>query len=233
MRAQRAGWIAVIVGLILAALLHPHFGPPMYEGAPPPEPPYRYMCPPPDLAASNQAPQSGQATLPIHIGEVPGGGTQTDDAQVLVFFGPGALRASSTAQTVTIRIDPVACGVPPPPGSQIRGNVYRIAATEDPGGAAPIIVRGYNVTMRYPPGPFTELQLYDGSTWHPLRSAIVGGRPYAGATATAFGEIAATAQPSGWLTTVLAVLESYGLLAFIIVFGGIAVAQEIRRRRRI
>src|SRR5207245_1769512 len=58
----------------------------------------------------------------------------------------------------------------------------------------------------------------------------------AGATPTALGEIAATA-PAGAggesLLTILArIVESYGLLAFIIVFGGIAVAQEIRRRRR-
>jgi hypothetical protein len=229
---QRAGWIAVIAGLILTGLLHPRFGPPMYEGAVGPEAPYRYVNPPGDLAASNQPALSGQTTLPVQNGEVQGGGVQTSDGQVLVYFGLGALRAASGAQTITLRIDPVTDPPPPPAGSQIRGNVYRIAATVDPGGAAPIIVRGYNVSMRYPPGPFTELQLYDGSTWHPLRSAIVGGRPYAGATATAFGEMAATAKPSGWLTTVLAVLESYGLLAFIIVFGGIAVAQEIRRRRR-
>jgi hypothetical protein len=98
------------------------------------------------------------------------------------------------------------------------------------------VVHGYNITMRYPPGPVKELQFYDGTSWHALRTTTVNGNPYAGATPTALGQIAATA-PAGAggesLFTILArLVESYGLLAFIIVFGGIAVAQEIRRRRR-
>ncbi len=236
MTARRVGKVALVIGLAVAVFLPSGPRPALFDGLPLPQEPYRYVNPPPDLASSNQPPGSGQATLPVENGQVPGGGVQTSDGQVLVFFGLGALRASSGAQSVTFRIDPVTDPPAPPPGSQIRGNVYRVSATEQPSGAAVTVVHGYNITMRYPPGPFKDLQLYDGSPWRPLRTTTVSGNPYAGATPMALGEIAATA-PAGAggesLFTILAhIVESYGLLAFIIVFGGIAVAQEIRRRRR-
>ncbi len=234
--ARRVGLLAVAIGLGLALAMHPSPAAPLFDGLPLPQAPYRYVNPPPDLASSNQPPGSGEATLPVENGQVPGGGVQTSDGQVLVYFGLGALRASSSAQSVTVRIDPVTDPPPPPPGSQIRGNVYRVGATEKPSGAAVTVVHGYNITIRYPPGAFKELQFYDGSAWSSLRSTTVSGNPYAGATPMALGEIAAT-SPSGAtgesLFTILSrIVESYGLLAFIIVFGGIAVAQEIRRRRR-
>ena len=53
---------------------------------------------------------------------------------------------------------------------------------------------------------------------------------------TAFGDFAATApagaQGPGILAFLGRYIEFYGILAFVIVFGVIAVVQEIRRRRR-
>jgi hypothetical protein len=234
--ARRVGTVALAVGLVVAVLLPSGRRPALFDGLPLPQAPYRYVNPPPDLASSNQAPGSGQVTLPVQNGQVPGGGVQTTDGQVLVYFGLGALQASSGAQSVTVRVDPVTDPPASPKGSQIRGNVYRVSATEKPSGAEVTVGRGYNITVRYPPGPFKELQFYDGTRWLSLRTTTVSGNPYAGATPTSLGEIAATA-PAGAggesLFTILArFVESYGLLAFIIVFGGIAVTQEIRRRRR-
>lgn len=234
---QRTGIIALGVGLVLALLLHG--GPPVavFDGiGPGPVTPYRYVNPPPDLASSNQPPQSGEATLPVQNGQVPGGGVQTGDAQVLVFFGLGALKASSAATSVTLRVDPLTDPPSAPSGSQIRGNVYRISATEEPGGASVAVVHGYNITVRFPPGPFKELQLYDGSTWRALRTSTMSDNPYAGAVLMTLGDIAATA-PAGatggsLISWVAGIVESYGLLLFIVIFGGIAVWQEIRRRRR-
>jgi hypothetical protein len=233
---RRAGLLAMAIGLGLVLAVHASPPAPLFDGLPLPQAPYRYVNPPPDVASSNQPPQPGLATLPIQNGEVPGGGVQTGDGQVLVYFGLGALRASPAAKSVTIRIDPVTTPPPPPPGNQIRGNVYRVSATEQPDGAAVTVVHGYNVTMRYPPGPFKELQFYDGSTWQPLRTSTVAGNPYGGASPTALGEMAATAPTGASGESLFAVLarivESYGLLLFIVVFGAIAVWQEIRRRRR-
>jgi hypothetical protein len=215
---------------------HARPAPPLFDGLPLPQTPYRYVNPPPDLASSNQPPEPGQTSLPVQGGKVPGGGVQTGDGQVLVYFGLGALQASTSAQSVTIRIDPVTDPPAPPSGSQIRGNVYRVSATEQPGGAAVMVVHPYNVTIRYPPGPFKELQFYTGSGWQPLVTSTVAGNPYAGASPAALGEMAATA-PAGaggesLLTILSRIVEGYGLLLFIVIFGAIAVWQEIRRRRK-
>lgn len=231
MKPRKAGWIAVAVGLGLASLAHSPNELPLYDGLPVPSP-YRYVSPPPDLGPSNQRPLPGEATLSVENGQVSGGGAQTGDDQVLVFFGLGALRASSRATSVTIRIDPVTDPPPAPRGSQIRGNVYRISGTEQPGGAPVTVVHGFNVTMQYPLGPLRELQFYDGSSWHALRTQVDITSRYVRATPTAFGEIAATAEPSGFLNALLGMIASYGLLAFLVVFGGIAVWHEVRRRRR-
>jgi len=230
------GSLALALGLVLALILHGRPPVALFDGLPLPEAPYRYVNPPPDQASSNQPPLSGQVTLPVTNGQVPGGGVQTGDGQVLVFFGLGSLRTSSSATSVTLRIDPLTNPPAPPSGSQIRGNVYGITATEQPGGAPVTVVHGYNVTIRYPPGPFKELQFYDGSSWHAVRTSTTGSNPYAGAVLTALGDLAATAPAGATGESLLSVLarivESYGLLLFIVVFGGIAVWQEIRRRRR-
>ena len=235
MSARSVGLAVLVLALVVAALAHPGASVPLFDGLPLPQAPYRYVSPPPDLASSNQPPESGQTTLPVQNGQVPGGGAQTGDGQVLVFFGLGALQASSTTQSVTVRIDPVTDPPGPPSGGEIRGNVYRVTATANPASATVSVVHPFNVTMRYPPGPIKELQLFDGSSWHALRTSLVSGNPYAGASPTAFGEMAATA-PAGARESILTILarivESYGLLLFVVLFGGIAVWQEVQRRQR-
>lgn len=226
-----------MIGLLVAALLHGGTHPPIYDGLPSPEAPYRYVNPPPDLASSNQPPFSAQATLPVDKGKVPGGGLQTDDMQVLVFFGLGALEVGREAQSVLIRIDPVTQPPSPPAGSQIRGNVYRITVVEQPSGTSAMVVTSLHVRLRYPPGPFEELQFYDGTTWHILPTLPAGsGSPYAAANPAALGEFAATApaggQRQGLLGILVGLLADYGLILFVIVFGALAVISEVRRRKQ-
>jgi hypothetical protein len=236
LKTRVAAWASLIAGLILVLVLHAHLSqPPIFDGLPMPQEPYRYVNPPPELASSNLPPEPGEATFPVMNGQPVGGGVQTGDSQVIVFFGVGTLQVSPSAVSVTVRVEPVKNPPPPPPGYQIRGNVYRITAAEQPGGA-PATAISYHLTMRVPPGPFKELQFYDGTSWHPLKTnRPPNGDLYAGAALTSLGEVAAVA-PAGAgdsIYTVLArYLETYGLLAFILVFGIIAVTQEVRRRRK-
>lgn len=235
---RRLGWSTLALGLLLAALAHGAVrAPALFDGLILPEVPYNYCHPPTNLTSSNQPPQSGQAAFPVLGGKVAGGGVQTGDSQVVVFFGLGALQVSAAASSVSVTVDPV-CNQPPspPPGFRMHGNVYRIAAVEQPGGQPARLNGTYNVTMRYPPGPSPQLQFFDGSTWHPLKTALAGGgNLYAGAALTALGEIAATAPQGAGADSVLTILArnlaSFGILALVIVFGIIAVIQEIRRRR--
>src|SRR5437773_230576 len=146
MTARRAGLAALTLGLIAAALLHGRMAiPPVYDGIIVPPEPYRWESPPPNLAAGNKPPLPGDVTLPIQNGQVAGGGVQTGDNQVVIYFGPGAFKA---------------------PG-------FGEYAASAPGGAA---------------GPTISSDL---------------GR----------------------------YLEFFGILAFVILFGAIAIFQEIRRRR--
>jgi hypothetical protein len=236
LKTRVAAWTALIAGLILVSLLHANRSqPPIFDGLPLPQEPYRYVSPPPELASSNLPPEPGEATFPVMNGQSMGGGVQTGDAQVVVFFGVGSLKVSPAATSVTVRVEPVKNPPSPPPGYQIQGNVYRITATEQPGGA-PATATTYHLTMRIPPGPFKELQFYDGTSWSPLKTnRPPNGDLYAGANLTSLGYVAGIA-PAGAGDSIYATLarylETYGLLAFILVFGIIAVTQEVRRRRK-
>src|SRR6266550_3188923 len=192
--------------------------------------------PPPNLKAGNKPPLPGEATLPVLNGQVAGGGVQTADSQVVIYFGPGAFKAPPGATSVKCTIEPDPNPPAPPAGVEIRGNVYRISCGGQPGG--PVTVAStYHLTLRFPPGAFKEIQYNDGSGWRALPTLRApGGDPYASVNAPGFGEYAATAPtgaPGDSLFTVLGrYVEFYAILAFVIIFGAIAVIQEVRRRRR-
>ncbi len=233
MIARRAGLIALALGLTAAALLHGRTAsPPVFDGIIVPPEPYRWVSPPPNLAAGNKPPQSGEAT-----GQVSGGGVQTGDNQVIIYFGPGAFKAPAGATSVKCSIVPETNPPATPAGVEIRGNVYRVACVGEPGGGPVTIVSTYHLTMRFPPGAFQEIQYYDGSSWRALPTLRApGGDPYASVNAPGFGEYAATAPTGAAGPSVFSdlgrYLEFYGILAFVILFGAIAIFQEVRRRRR-
>jgi hypothetical protein len=92
--------------------------------------------------------------------------------------------------------------------------------------------------LRFPPGAFQEIHYNDGSGWRALTTLKApGGDPYASVNAPGFGEYAATAPvgataPGDSILTVLGrYAPFYGILAFVVLFGAIAVVQELRRRR--
>ncbi|HEY4853255.1 MAG TPA: hypothetical protein VII22_20900 [Streptosporangiaceae bacterium] len=160
----------------------------------------------------------------------------TGDNQVVVTFGPGSVQAVAGSTSVVCTIEPVARPPAPPAGAEIRGNVYRLACVGLPGSTAVSIPDHFVVRLRYPPGPFDGIQLYDGQRWQPLAiTRDPGGNPWARVSIQAFGEIAATARP-GLGASILAALrqrpEVDALLALVIVFGVTGIVLEIRRRRR-
>ena len=237
MTGRRAGLVALALGLIAAALLHGRItAPPIYDGIIVPPEPYRWESPPPNLAAGNKPPLPGDATLPVQNGQVAGGGIQTGDNQVVMYFGPGAFKAPASATGVKCSIVPDPNPPAAPAGVEIRGNVYRVGCVGEPSGGPVTVVSNYHLTMRFPPGAFKEIQYNDGSGWRALPTLTApGGDPYASVNAPGFGEYAATAPtgaagPSA-VSDLGRYLEFFGILAFVILFGAIAIFQEIRRRR--
>jgi hypothetical protein len=240
MRGHRAGLAALVLGMAAAALLHGRLAtPPVYDGIIVPPEPYRWESPPPNLRAGNKAPLPGEATLPVTNGQVAGGGVQTGDNQVIIYFGAGTFKAPAGTQTVKCTIAPDPNPPPPPPGVEIRGNVYRIGCVAQPAGTSVTLNSSYHLTLRFPPGAFSEIQFNDGTSWRALPTLRApGGDPYASVNAPGFGEYAATA-PTGAAApgqSIFAALGQYapffGILAFVILFGAIAIVQEIRRRRQ-
>jgi hypothetical protein len=239
-RARRAGLAALALGLAAAALLHGRLGgPPVYDGIIVPPEPYRWESPPPNLRAGNKPPLPGDATLPVANGQVAGGGVQTGDNQVVIYFGPGTFKAPAGTQSVKCTIEPDPNPPAPPPGVEFRGNVYRIGCVAQPSGASVTLASIFHLTLRFPPGAFREIEYYDGTGWRTLATLRApGGDPYASVNAPGFGEYAATsptgaAAPGESVFSVVGrYLEFWGILAFVILFGAIAVIQELRRRRR-
>ena len=228
-----------MLGLAAAALLHGPGRPPVYDGFPPPVDPYRWESPPPNLAAGNKPPLAATVTLSVVGGQVEGGSLGTDDNQIAIYFGLGTFKAPPGTRTVSCTMAPDPNPPAPPPGVEIHGNVYRIGCVAQPGGAPVVVASGYHITLRFPPGAFSEIQYDDGTGWRalPTRRGATG-TSYASVTASGFGEFAATAPvgasaPSESLFGVLGrYAEYFGILAFVIIFGVIAIVQEIRRRGR-
>jgi hypothetical protein len=235
---RKAGILTLLAGLLAALLLHGRtVAPPIFDGIAVPPSPYHWESPPPDLRSGNVQPSGGESAFPVHNGQVAGGSLQTGDAQVVIYFGVGFLTVSSSAQSVRCTVTPLSSPPAPPSGTQIRGNVYSFQCVEQPSGAALTPHGTFHLTMRYPTGPFKQIEYYDGSSWHALQTTQAsGGNPFAGATPSAFGDYTATApngaQGPNILTFLGRYIEFYGILAFVIVFGVIAVVQEVRRRKK-
>jgi len=232
---RAAPWIAIALGLILAAALRgPAAHSPIFDGLPLPQPPYRYCSPPANLGSSNQPPLTGQGSLPLENGQLGGGTVRTADGQLTVSIGRDGLKASPDAARVTVRLDPVCDLVAPPPGAIILGNVYRIAAVEEPSGAPVVVARAYALILVYPPGPLGELEIYDGASWRPLPTRHSSFNSAASADLTMLGEVAAVAPVGGEtiLGLLTRLLQTYGFLAFITVLVAFGVVGEMRSRLR-
>src|SRR2546421_8289305 len=176
MPGRRFGLGALLLGLLAAALLHGRLGAhPIYDGIVVPPAPYRYESPPPNLANGNQPPLGGQATLPAPNGKVAGGGVQTDDQQVITFWGLGTLKAPAGASSVMCTIQPVANPPAPPAGMELRGNVYAIKCVGQPGNGEVTASTTFHLTMRIPPGTVNDIRYYDGQSWHNLTTLFAGG----------------------------------------------------------
>lgn len=240
MSSRRIGIGALTLGIAAALLLRGQLAsPPVYDGIAVPPGPYHWESPPPNLRNGNQPPESGEATLPVQNGQVAGGGVQTSDTQVIIYFGAGTFRAPAGATSIKCTIEPLANPPPPPSGSDIRGNVYRINCVGQPGNGLVTVSNTFHLTLRMPPGPANDIQYNDGTSWRRLTTLFAPqGDPYASVNGPGFGDYALVARSGaqssggGILDTLGRYVEFYGILALVVIFGVIAIVQEIRRRRQ-
>jgi hypothetical protein len=176
-RRRALAWGILIVSLYVAGgMLSGHLSPlarrPLLDGIIPPLP-YRWVSPPPELADSNLPPASGRSRIPMGAKGSQPAFMATDDAQVTLNAPKGAIPAHAGAEAVVMTIEPVdPAAVGGLPGHlTIKGNVYVIAATYQPGGdrvrrlAAPIVAIVTYPALTNDLGNHTLLVSPDGKRW--------------------------------------------------------------------
>jgi len=179
---------------------------PLLDGLAPPTP-YRWVNPPPDLAAGNKPPASTRFTLGLALEGSQLGAFSTGDGQVNLVLSQGAVppRSGQTGVEVTVDpADPAALG-PVPSGLVGAGNAYRIQASYQPSGAKVEALGGQSsVGLVYPllttavadTGGHQVLSSADGRTWEVLASTDTPGTHQVSARLTRTGYVMVGVPPS-------------------------------------
>lgn len=105
------------------------------DGSTPP-PVYHWVVPPAGATGAAAVPASGgHTTVALHGAGSAAAGFATDDGQVAVSLGAGAIGPLPGARAATLRVTPVRARALPalPDGLRVNGNAYRITATTVPG----------------------------------------------------------------------------------------------------
>jgi hypothetical protein len=180
---------------------------PLLDGLAPPVP-YRWVKPPPDLAASNKPPASLRASVKLTAGGSQIGAFATSDGQFNLVLGEGAVPARPGQTSVAVSVDPVdpATLGPAPPGLIVAGNAYRIQAAYRPSDARIDTLGGRSsVGLVYPllataianPSGHLVLASADGRSWQRLRSTDTPGTHQVSAELGTTGYVMVGVPPAG------------------------------------
>jgi len=179
---------------------------PLLDGLAPPTP-YRWVNPPPELAAGNKAPASTRFTVELQADGSRLGAFSTSDGQINLVLSEGAVppRSGQTVVEVAVApLDPATLG-PPPSGLLVAGNAYRIQASYRPSGARIEALEGQSsVGLVYPllatavadVGGHVVLSSPDGRTWKQLASTDTPGTHQVSAQLNTTGYVAVGVPPS-------------------------------------
>jgi hypothetical protein len=180
---------------------------PLLDGLAPPVP-YRWVKPPPDLAASNKAPASLRFSVELTATGSRLGAFSTSDGQLNLVLSEGAVPASQGQTSVAVSIDPVdpATLGPAPSELIVAGNAYRIQASYRPSGGKVTALGGRSsVGLVYPllatavadPSGHLVLASADGRSWQRLRSTDTPGIHQVSAELDTTGYVAVAVPPAG------------------------------------
>jgi hypothetical protein len=179
---------------------------PLLDGLAPPTP-YRWVNPPPDLAASNKKPASTRFTVDLGPGGSQLGAFSTSDGQVNLVLSEGAVppRSGQTQVEVSVEpVDPATLG-PVPAGLVGAGNAYRIQASYKPSGRRIDALAGQSsIGLVYPllaapvadPAGHLVLSSADGRAWERLRSTDTPGTHQVSAQLPQTGYVQVGVAPS-------------------------------------
>jgi hypothetical protein len=201
---------------------------PLLDGLAPPTP-YRWVHPPPGLAASNKPPAAGRFPLKLTATGSELSAFSTPDGQVNLVLSQGAVPTSPGQTGVLVTVQPLdPARLAAPSGLLVAGNAYRIQAAYRPSGRT---VRAFggdsSVGLVYPllsapignPAGHLLLASADGRSWSRLASTDTPGSHLVSAPLRRAGYVAvgvppgaATAGGRGRTTVLLAATTVAGLL---------------------
>jgi hypothetical protein len=179
---------------------------PLLDGLAPPTP-YRWVKPPPELAAGNKPPASTRFPVQLAAAGSRLGAFSTSDGQVNLVLSEGAVPARPGQTGVEVSVDPVdpATHGPVPSGLVGAGNAYRIQATYRPSGRRIETFAGQSsVGLVYPllttavanASGHQILSSADGRTWQPLPSTDTPGTHQVSARLARTGYLQVGVPPS-------------------------------------
>jgi hypothetical protein len=205
-RAVLAGILVVAAWASLAAWsgrMTPLARRPVLDGLGPPVA-YRWVDPPPELAAANLPPTAAAFTLPLGPDGVRADLLFTSDNQVNIIVDNGAIPPAPGEREVKLTVDPRdPSGLPPPRGKLVAfGNAVRIAATYRPSGS-PVTstAKDLDVVLVYPQTSTLRssshriLYTADGTRWQTLETTDSLAQHTAEARIPGFGTVLVAAVP--------------------------------------
>jgi hypothetical protein len=148
------GIVTVGVYAALAAIsghLSPMARGPLLDGLGPPQA-YRWVSPPPDLAAANQPPSSGVFHIPMDPAGSRAEVFVTSDNQVTVVVPKGAFEPRAGQVEVALSVNPLDPATLGSPGEDLTifGNAYRLQAVYRPSDDAAALALPLDVVLLYP-----------------------------------------------------------------------------------
>ena len=255
-RALGAGLAVVIVyaaTAILSGRLSPLSNGPLLDGLAPPTA-YRWVEPPPELAATNQKPTPGDFTVELGKDGSKTAVFTTDDAQITLILPEGSFADAEGQRAVEVTVEPLP-GATADPDDPLRvvGNVYLVEAAYRPSGDAARLANPANVVMVYPllandHGSHSIIWSRSGQRWKALDTDDLPSIAQAGADIDELGYLSVAGQPAsptaGSGTLASSSVATIAIVAGLIVLAVIAAVLlrrssaskdrdlEQRRRRR-
>lgn len=253
-RALGAG-LAVVLVYAATAILSGHLSPlsrrPLLDGLAPPTA-YRWVEPPPELAATNQKPTPGTFTVKLGSGGSKTAVFTTDDAQVTVILPEGSFADAEGQRSVQVTVDPLAGALAQPDDPlNVVGNVYLVEATYQPSGDAAKLANPASVVIVYPllandHGSHSIIWSRSGERWTALETDDLPSIQQAGADVDELGYLSVAGQPasptgsgtSGGGSSVATIAIVAGLIVLAVVAavllrrGSRSKDRELEQRRR-
>ncbi len=204
-RALGAG-LAVVLVYAATAILSGHLSPlsrgPLLDGLAPPTA-YRWVEPPPELAATNQKPTPGTFTVKLGNDGSKTAVFTTDDAQVTVILPEGSFADAEGQRSVQVTVEP-AGGRDRQPGRPAARRGQRLPGRGDLsalGGAAAKLANPASVVIVYPllandHGGHSIIWSRSGERWKALDTDDLPSIQQAGADVDELGYLSVAGQPA-------------------------------------